>query len=108
MDIQIRKIYRSANIRGIQVKNIDKENIGKIEEIAIDLMQGHIAYAVLSVGGFLGFNNRLFAIPWDEFVLRYDETETYFELEATKEKLLAAPGFDHQDWPKTAGKRLGI
>lgn len=57
---------------------------------------------MLSVGGFLGFNNTLFAIPWEELVLKHDEAEQYFVLNTSKEKLAAAPGFDKNDWPKTA------
>lgn len=102
MDIQVRKIYRSSNVCGAAVKGVGGEDIGKIEEIAIDLEGGKIAYAVLSVGGFLGFNNKLFAIPWEELVLKHDEAEQHFVLDTSKEKLAAAPGFDKNDWPKTA------
>lgn len=100
MDIEVRKIYRSSNVRGMTVKSPSKETIGKIEEVAIELGSGQIAYAVLSVGGFLGINNKLFAIPWEEFALTHDETEKYFVLDTSKEKLTAAPGFDKHDWPK--------
>jgi len=102
MDIQVRKIYRSSNVCGAAVKSVSNEDIGKIEEIAIDLESGKIAYAVLSVGGFMGFNNKVFAIPWEEFVFKHDEAEQHFILDTSKEKLAAAPGFDKDDWPKTA------
>ena len=102
MDIQVRNIYRSSNVCGAAVKGVSNEDIGKIEEIAIDLESGKIAYAVLSVGGFLGFNNKLFAIPWEEFVFKHNEAEKHFILDTSKEKLAAAPGFDKDDWPKTA------
>lgn len=102
MDIEVRKVYRSSSVRGMTVKSPDKETIGKIEEIVVELESGHIAYAVLSVGGFLGFQNKLFAIPWEEFVLKHDEADKYFVLDTTKEKLSAAPGFDKNDWPQAA------
>ena len=33
----------------------------------IDLATGRVGYAVLSFGGFLGFGDKLFAIPWRTF-----------------------------------------
>jgi len=45
------------------VVNHQGEDLGKIEELMIDLDRGRIAYAVLSFGGFLGIGDKLFAFP---------------------------------------------
>jgi hypothetical protein len=52
------------------------ENVGSIREIMIDVPSGRVAYAVLSVGGFLGMGDRLFAIPWEALVV--DEDRKWF------------------------------
>src|SRR5262245_25714035 len=50
---------------GYRVINPVGEDLGKIEDIVIDMDSRQIAYAVLSFGGFLGFGDKLFAIPWE-------------------------------------------
>ncbi|MCO5381646.1 MAG: PRC-barrel domain-containing protein [Methanosarcina barkeri] len=54
----------ASTIKGDKVVNRAGEDLGKIEELMIDLEDGRVAYAVLSFGGFLGMGNKLFAIPW--------------------------------------------
>jgi sporulation protein YlmC with PRC-barrel domain len=45
------------------VENLTGEDLGKIEDLRIDLATGRVAYAVLSFGGFLGSRDKLFGIP---------------------------------------------
>jgi len=73
------------------------EDIGSIKEIMIDVPSGRVAYAVLSVGGFLGIGDRLFAIPWESLVL--DEDRHCFILDVDKNRFEKAPGFDKENWP---------
>lgn len=79
------------------VHNLQGEGIGKIVELMLDEKTGQIAYAVLSFGGFLGFGQKLFAIPWT--ALRLDEEKDNFVLEIDRDTLKAAPGFDEDNWP---------
>jgi hypothetical protein len=76
------------------------EEVGSIREIMIDVPSGRVAYAVLGVGGFLGFGERLFAIPWQ--VLTLDEDRKCFLLDVDKNRLQNAPGFDKDNWPDMA------
>lgn len=71
----------------------------------IDVEQGRIAYAVLSFGGFMGVGDKLFAIPWN--ALRVNTQEHKFVLEADKNTLEAAPGFDKDNWPDMADQSWG-
>jgi sporulation protein YlmC with PRC-barrel domain len=100
----------TTSIKGSKVVNIKEEKLGKIEEIMIDSESGRIAYAVLLFGGWLGANNKLFAIPWeslernrDDYILRVDKTV-----------LENAKGFDKEKWSLTrdeladAYKRCGL
>jgi PRC-barrel domain len=79
------------------VRNRLNEDVGSIKEIMIDVPSGRVAYAVLSVGGFLGMGDRLFAIPWESLVL--DEDRKCFILDVDKSRLENAPGFDKSNWP---------
>ena len=87
----------TTSIKGSKVVNVKEEHLGKIEEIMIDYKSGRIAYAVISFGGWLGANYKLFAIPWkslehnrDDYILRVD-----------KSVLENAKGFDKEKWSLT-------
>lgn len=84
---------------GTEVQNRQGEKLGKLEEIMIDIYSGRVAYAVLSFGGILGVGNKLFAIPWQS--LDVDTENQKIVMDAHKELLERAPGFDKDNWPKT-------
>lgn len=89
----------TSSINGTDVVNRNGENLGYIEDIAIDLNTGRILYTVLSFGGFLGIGNKLFAVPFDSFTI--DQSNENFILDYDKDFLENAPGFDKNDWPET-------
>lgn len=99
------KVLSADTLTGDKVVNPQKENLGKIEHLMIDLANGRIAYAVLSFGGFLGMGDKLFAIPWS--ALTVDTVEKQFILNVDKEVLKRAPGFDKDDWPNMADRSWG-
>jgi sporulation protein YlmC with PRC-barrel domain len=88
---------------GYRVINPVGEDLGKIEDIVVDMDSRQIAYAVLSFGGFLGFGNKLFAIPWEALKLSSKEDE--FILHVNREALENAPGFDKDYWPEMADRQ---
>jgi hypothetical protein len=53
------RLMTASTLKGDGVVNGVGEDLGKIEEIMLDVPQGRVAYAVLSFGG-----SGLFAIPW--------------------------------------------
>ncbi len=85
---------------GNDVYNQNDEDLGEIKEIMLDMRSGQVAYAVLSFGGFLGVGEKLFAVPWSALTL--DTEHKRFVLNAEKEKLERAPGFDQDHWPDMA------
>ena len=108
--IEDRYFLPTTSIKGSKVVNVKEEHLGKIEEIMIDSKSGRIAYAVISFGGWLGANYKLFAIPWkslehnrDDYILRVD-----------KSVLENATCFDKEKWSLTrdeledAYKRCGV
>lgn len=85
---------------GNDVYNDADESLGSIKEFMIDMQRGKVSYAVLSFGGFLGMGDRLFAVPWQ--ALRLDTANKRFILNASKDQLKNAPGFDKDHWPSMA------
>lgn len=92
-------VLSASTMIGDDVRNPEGENLGKLEEIMLDVGEGCVAYAVLSFGGFLGIGDKLFAIPWQALELRPDEHA--FVLDVDQETLKNAPGFDKDNWPRT-------
>jgi sporulation protein YlmC with PRC-barrel domain len=100
-----RRVLSASTLKGDRVVNVRGEDLGKIEELMIDLEPGRIAYAVLSFGGILGLGDKLFAIPWQ--TLTIDTAEKRFVLNVDKELLKRAPGFDKSHWPDMADPAWG-
>jgi len=95
----------AGTLAGDRVRNAAGDDLGKIEEIMLDVPSGRIAYAVLSFGGFLGMGNKLFAVPWNALTL--DEANHEFILDVPKETLENAPGFDKDNWPDMSDPSFG-
>jgi sporulation protein YlmC with PRC-barrel domain len=104
-DRRRRRVLSASTLAGDRVRNTGGDDLGKVEEIMIDLASGRVAYVVLSFGGFLGIGDKLFAVPWD--ALRIDEGEHEFILDVDKKTLENAPGFDKDNWPDMADPAFG-
>lgn len=99
-----RRTLSASTLIGDKVTNAQNENLGKVEDLMVDLESGRVAYCVLSFGGFLGMGEKLFAVPWRALTL--DAEEHAFVLNVTKERLKDAPGFDKDDWPDLTDRDL--
>jgi sporulation protein YlmC with PRC-barrel domain len=106
---------RVRDMIGLSVYNPSQEKLGKIEDLVMDHSTGRIRYAVLSFGGVLGVGDKLFAVPWHDLKLvskgttaAGTEKEEYYVLNATKEWLKNAPGFDKNHWPDFASRNWSV
>ena len=97
-------VLSADSLGGNKVVNRDGEDLGKIEELMINVGDGRVQYAVLSFGGFLGMGDKMFAIPWESLAL--DSENKRFYLNIDKDRLKDAPGFDKSHWPNMADARF--
>jgi sporulation protein YlmC with PRC-barrel domain len=102
---KFRRVLAASTLAGDSVRNSAGDDLGKVDEIMIDIPSGKVAYAVLSFGGVLRMGNKLFAVPWS--ALRVDEDEKCFILDVDKRTLESAPGFDKDNWPDMADTTWG-
>lgn len=93
-------ILSASTLVGDKVTNTQGEDLGKIEELMLDLESGRVAYAVLSFGAGFFQSGKLFAIPWAS--LAVDENNKKLTLDVTREMLETAEGFDKEHWPDMA------
>ena len=99
-------IMDSTKVVGAKVENTKGENLGKIESLMLDLSEGRILYAVLSFGGFLGMGEKLFPVPTESLMFRYDDDgdidKVIFAVD--KERLKDAPGYERDQMPSHADR----
>jgi sporulation protein YlmC with PRC-barrel domain len=93
-------ILSATTLAGDKVTNADGEDLGKVEELMIDLESGRLAYAVLSFGAGFLHSGKLFAIPWAS--LAVDQKNKQLVLNVTREMLETAEGFEKDHWPDMA------
>lgn len=98
------RILSASTISGTIVKNLKGEDIGKIQDLMVDLKTKSISYAVLSFGGFLGIGDKYYAVPVEalDFLLKDEGWE--INIDISKEHLENAPGFDKDHWPTEASE----
>ena len=89
----------ATSIVGDKVENASGEDLGKIDNLMVNLGSGDIEYVVLEFGSFMGVGGKLFAVPFRE--LRLDAERKTFILDRDKEYLKQSPGFDKDHWPDT-------
>ena len=98
-------VLSATAVLGDAVVNRAGESLGKIEELMLDLEKGRVAYAILSLGGFLGMGEKLFAVPFE--ALKLDASREHFTLDVDKNKLKNAPGFDKMNPPQASDRTWG-
>lgn len=87
---------KSATIIGAKVFNRQSEHVGKVEEVVVNVLDGNIAYLVITFGGFLGMGEKLYAVPWK--ALYYDHALEAYLLNVSKEQIERAPAFEKEAW----------
>ena len=91
------QMMSALTVTGDSVKNSAGEDLGRIEDLVIDVQSGRVNYAVLSFGAFLGVGGKLFAVPWE--ALELDAESHAFILDIEKAALSDAPEAEPVYWP---------
>lgn len=98
-----RKLVRCSEIIGVEVEGRGDEDIGDIEELAIDPKNSRIAYFVIGTGGFLGMGEKQIALPWEPAEVMFagdDDEDLEISFPADEESLKNAPEYDKDDWKR--------
>jgi hypothetical protein len=94
-------LFRATSVVGSAVKDVSGKDAGKIEDLLLD-HRGHVGYAVVSFGGFLGIGDKLFAVPWDAVVMESSSRTVYIDVK--KETLARSPSFASDKWPDASNR----
>jgi hypothetical protein len=101
-------VVRASSVAGMLVKSPADKDLGKVEELVIDMETGSVRYAAISFGGFLGVGDKLFAVPFRALHVKHEpgSKSAHFVLDASKQTLERARGFDKKNWPNFADPRF--
>jgi sporulation protein YlmC with PRC-barrel domain len=87
---------KTTDIIGMTVQNYQNEELGNVEDLAVDVESGRIVQVILSTGGFPGMGNTFTAVP--PGALRLNAADKVLHLNVSKAKLAAALRFDTSKW----------
>lgn len=73
---------RLSEVIGTEVVGAENEKLGEIEDVAIDMREGRVTFALVSYGGIAG---QTAAVPWN--ALQLNEQQQQYSLDATAETL---------------------
>jgi hypothetical protein len=82
-------LIAGSRVAGTPVFNTAGERLGAIDDVMIDKTSGHVAYAVLSFGGFLGIGDRHHPLPWA--ALTYDTALEGYVVRLDRAQIEGAP-----------------
>jgi hypothetical protein len=90
------QLYRSTRIVGTPLRDARDRKIGEIKDLLLDGRRGEVAYAVVSFRE-PASAGKLHAVPWQ--ALEPGDEGRYYVLQADRETIIQAPGFDKGKWP---------
>lgn len=90
-------VISADRVEGTKVYNEAGDKLGSIDDLMIDKRSGHVQYAVLEFGGFLGMGTERYPLPWD--MLKYDTSRDGYVVPLDKAKLESAPRYPGETPP---------
>ncbi len=88
-------LIASDKVEGTPVYDVSGNELGSIHTVMIGKRDGHVAYAVLSFGGFLGMGRSYYPLPWRH--LTYSQAHDGYVTNVTEQMLKGAPNYDSAD-----------
>jgi hypothetical protein len=92
-------LIAASKVNGTSVINSAGDTLGSIYDVMIDKRSGHVEYAIMSFGGFLGMGESYHPLPWK--LLKYDPTNRSYIVDISKDRLQGGPSYAHSaspDW----------
>jgi sporulation protein YlmC with PRC-barrel domain len=92
-----------SKLLNADVTNSKNQDLGEIEDIAINPTNGEIAYTAVAYGGVLGIGEKTFAVPCNR-VLQASGERVYLDLD--KSEFENNPGIEKDKWPTAPDSEL--
>ena len=96
---ETRNLISADKVVGTAVYNTQGENLGSVYGLMLNKLNGQVAYAIMSFGGFLGIGESYHPLPWR--VLSYDTRLGGYVVDLDRNRLEKAPSYtaaSEPDW----------
>ena len=92
---ETRSLISADKVQGTAVYDTSGEKLGSIDSLMIDKREGHVEYAVMASGGFLGIGERYQPLPWD--ALSYDTDLGGYRVNQSIDTMRTAPNYSRDE-----------
>jgi hypothetical protein len=89
---ETRSLIASDKVEGTAVYDSQGEKLGSVYNFMVDKRLGHVAYAVMSFGGWLGMGESYHPLPWS--ALTYDTNLGGYRVSVSRDRLKNAPSHE--------------
>lgn len=86
----------ASELQGMSVQNHAGQDIGKVQNVVLDVPAGKEVYLVISPSSDMSLGNNLYALP--PGVVKFSTDQKTLVADITREKLGNAPHFANEDW----------
>jgi hypothetical protein len=93
----------AGKVTGTNVYNRQSEKLGSVYDVMLNKLNGQVAYAIMSFGGFLGMGESYHPLPWR--ALTYDTGLGGYVVDIDRSRLEGAPHYTtgaEPDWSDRA------
>ena len=101
----LHEVERAGHLVHLSTLNYLDENIGKVEDLIVDLPAGRVVEVIIDSGQFLRVKDELSAVPPQ--ALHFNADRDILRLDTTAAALAGAPHFSARDWPLIDREQAG-
>jgi hypothetical protein len=98
-------LISSSKVTGTNVYNRQEEKLGSVYDVMLNKMNGQVAYAIMSFGGFLGMGESYHPLPWR--ALTYDTRLGGYLVDIDRNRLENAPYYTTRNEPDWSDRSYG-
>ncbi|MEP7155173.1 MAG: PRC-barrel domain-containing protein [Betaproteobacteria bacterium] len=88
---------RPSAIVGTRVASLQDVDLGKVDEVVMDAFNSSIEFMVMSYGGFLGFGEKRYAVPWH--AVHFDQDKQVYVVNLSQDEIDDLPAYKADEWP---------
>ncbi len=99
--ITTHSVISSDKVEGTSVFNQAGDKLGSIDDLMIDKHSGHVRYAVMEFGGFLGMGTDRYPLPWS--LLKDDAEKEGYVVPLDRDRMKDAPRYANECAPEYTG-----
>lgn len=98
-------LISADKVTGTNVYNRQGDKLGSVYDVMLNKLNGQVAYAVMSFGGFLGMGESYHPLPWR--ALTYDTGLDGYVVDIDRNRLENAPYYEAGSEPDWSDRSYG-